>query len=133
MLSHFANGLCMEEKSAQPLAPVVPLGTAAQFVNIVVVECIRGNGAIQVQLAEMRQAPVQRIGDQPFSAIFEVGRFILSPRALRQLFDKTQEAVRQYEEATGAPLPTESQYLAGAAMKDLLKPPDKPTPPKSEP
>jgi hypothetical protein len=122
----------MEQKPQQPQYPLVPLPTPTQMVNIVTLEFIRGNYAIQLNLAELRPAPVQKIGDLVGSAMFEVGRFVLTPRALRNLLDKAQEAAQQYESATGSPLPSESQFLAGVAMKDLLKPPANPEPPKSE-
>lgn len=107
--------------------------TPTQMVNIVTLEFIKGNYGIQLNLAELRPAPVEKIGDPVISAMFELGRFMLTPRALRTLLDKAQDAAQQYELAMGSPLPTESQFLAAVAMKDLLKPPVNPEPPKAEP
>lgn len=125
MLSRYAEELVMESKSQYP---VVPLRGPTQFVNIVNLEFINGNYAIQLQLAELRPAPVQAIGDAAGSAIFEVGRFVLSPRALRNLLDKAQAAAKAYADSTGSALPTESQFLANAALPTLLPP----QPPKDE-
>jgi hypothetical protein len=128
-LSFCAEGLTMESKPQQPQYPIVPLASPTQLVNIVLVEFIRGNYGIQLTVGELRTAPVQSLGEPARSAIFEAGRFALTPRALRNLLDKAQAAAKAYEEAVGTPLPTESQFLAGAVIPTLLQ---APKPPENE-
>lgn len=119
LLGAYASG--MENKPPPPpQIPVVPLSANSLLANVVGVGYYAGNGAIMLQLGEQRPAPVQKIGDPQSEAVFEIGRFALTPRALRQLLDAAQIAAKDYESALGKPLPTMDQFNAAAAMKGLF-------------
>ncbi len=111
------------EKNQPPQLPLVPIPAPTQFANIATVGFNPGNGAIHLQVAELRDGGVQNIGDKPVAAIFELGRFAVTPRALRQLLDTAQVAAKKYEESVGSPLPTIDQFIARAAMPGLIPPP----------
>jgi|GEM_PF-7098090 len=118
----------MDEKPTDPKAiPFVPLNATTLGSNLVAVYFTPGNGGIELQVGEQRSAPVQHLGDQPQSAVFEIGRFMLTPRALRQLLTTAIAAEKAYEKATNSALPTESQFIAQAAvssLEGLIQPPD---------
>jgi hypothetical protein len=116
----------------QPI--IVPSPVPTQFVNVVHAEYTKGNGTLHLQLSEYRQAPVERIGDKPKYAFFEIARFALTPRALRMLVEKAQQAMKDYETAVGVPFPTEAKFLADAALGTISPPPPKgEEPPKPNP
>lgn len=126
-LSTYAFDMEKKPQVAAPL-PVLPLNGPTIAVNIAAAQFIPGNGSIQLQVAEVRDAAVERVGDLPRQALHEIGRFVLTPRALRQLLDSTVVAIKAYEDNVGT-IPTQDQYIARAAMTGLIPPPD---PPKSD-
>jgi hypothetical protein len=113
----------MEKKpQPPPQFPIVPLRKNTTAANMVVVSYGPGSGGILLQVAEVRDSAVEHVGEKPVTAIFEVGRFALTPRALRQMFDATVAAVKAYEDSEGHPLPTQDAYIARGAMPGLLPP-----------
>jgi len=120
----------MEEKpELPPQIPVVPMNAPTLRANIVLVQYHPGNGGITLNLVDQRDAPVMQVGDVPKTANFEVGRFELTPRALRILADTIHTALKAYREDTGSDLPTLDQFNARLQMpnlQNLLQPPKPP-------
>ncbi|HEY2473872.1 MAG TPA: hypothetical protein VGI19_03630 [Candidatus Cybelea sp.] len=100
--------------------PIVPSPDPTLSANLIGVTYVPGNGAIFLQIAELREAPVEKAGDKPVTAIYEFARFCLTPRALRQLYDTAIAAVKAYEEGEGHPLPTQEAYVVRAVIPGLL-------------
>ena len=115
-------GADMSEKQPPPPLPIVPLNAATLAANVAFVEYVKGNGSIMLNVADLRSAPIKNVGDPPQDAIFEVGRFMLTPRALRQLLDAANAAAAAYAETAGEPLPKVDQFMARAAMTTLIPP-----------
>jgi len=110
----------MEQKPERQDLPVVPLNAATLAANVAIATYLTGNGGFVVLLADQRMAPINQIGEKPKDAIFEIGRFFLTPRALRQLLDTASAAVQKYKDAVGRDLPTVDQFNASAAISTLL-------------
>lgn len=118
-----AYAALMENKpTPPPRIPMLPMNAPTLAANVAMIEFISGNGGIQLFIGDQRYAPKQNIDEPLREATFETGRFMLTPRALRQLLDGATAAVQKYEETTGKPLPTIDQFIAGRAMEGLLKP-----------
>lgn len=115
-------GADMPEKQTPPPLPLVPMNAATLAANVAFVEYVKGNGSIMLNVADLRTAPVMNIGEPTREAVFEVGRFMLTPRALRQLLDAATAAADAYEQAAGEPLPKIDQFMARAAMSTLIPP-----------
>lgn len=106
LLGAYAKSLTMENKPPPPPPiPVVPMNAVTFAANVAYVGYSPGNGAILLSLADQREAPVTNIGDKSKHAIFEIGRFVLTPRSLRQLLDSASDAAKAIESATGSPHP----------------------------
>jgi len=135
LLLAYANSLGVENKPPPPPVPMVPLNAAMLAANVAVVGYNAGNGGIVVQFADQRYAPVAQPGDALREATYEIGRFALTPRALRQLLDAALATAKAYESALGKPLPTVDQFNAAAAMSTLIQPaaPPPPSPEDSPP
>lgn len=108
--------------------PVFPAAGPTLSANRVFTTYNTGNGSIMLIAADQRFAPIDQLADEPSEAVFELGRFALTPRALRELLDSVNATVRSYE-VDHAPLPTNDQFIARAAMtglSGLLHPPSPP-------
>ena len=96
---------------------------------MVFVSFAAGAGSVTLYLIDQREAPVTQIGEPLRMANFEVGRFELTPRALRMLIDSAEKAAKGWSEAMKEPLPTIDQFNARAQMpnlQNLLQPPKPP-------
>lgn len=113
----------MESKPPAKAIPFVPLNAPAININVILCNYIAGNGGIELTVFDQRAAPVAAIGDVPQDANFMVGRFFLTPRALRMLSDQVAVAIRNYEAVAGT-LPTQDAFVANAALSTIsFKPP----------
>lgn len=100
--------------------PLVPSPMATLQANIAIVQFYPGNGSVALSLLDQRNAPVDKLGDVPALANYELGRFALPPRALRMLLDTANAAAAAYKDATGSDLPTLDQFNARAHIPGLL-------------
>jgi hypothetical protein len=111
----------------EPKPPVmVPLNGPTLAANVALVTFNASNGGFSLQLYDQRHAPVKEIGLAPGAANFEIGRFALTPRALRMMEEQLADAIRAYERSVGVPLKTTAQFNASAALSglhDLLQTP----------
>jgi hypothetical protein len=91
-----------------------------------------GPAGFLLSLYDQRQASVAKIGDTPVTSNFEVGRYQLTPAALRALETTIADAIKNYKNINGVELPTREQMIArdqtSALEKSLpqFKPPDPP-------
>ena len=81
----------MSDRSQQPQIPLVPLNAATLRANDAFISFAPGAAGITLYLIDQREAPVLKIGDPARMANFEVGRFELTPRALRMLLDSAEK------------------------------------------
>lgn len=86
--------------------PVIPLNAPA--LRATHARVLFDGGSHVLSLMEMRQLPLAAIGDNPQSAMYEIGRFSLSPQSIRWLIEHLQIGVIAYEKAVGAPNPDEA-------------------------
>lgn len=115
-------------QESNPQIPFVPMNALTLAANGAVVSYGAGNGAIFLQIIDQHLAPVQNVTDQPVNANYEIGRFVLTPRALRVLLDTAISTAKAFEDATGKPLRTLAQFDADASMpgiQNLLSNPPK--------
>jgi hypothetical protein len=124
--------------SKKPNAPImVPSNGITLAANVGLISFNAANGGFFLQLYDQRHAPVKDVGAAPLTANFEIGRFMLTPRALRMLEEQLVDAVRAYERAMGVPLKTTAQFNASAALSGLhtllQTPPVTPEPESDEP
>jgi len=111
----------MDTNAPKPV-PIVNHAGSTVFANIASLAFNVGTGQFQLIVGEQRfieglELP-RRAPDETKEAIFELGRFAISPRAARQLLDSVVAAVSAYEENAGD-LPTVAQYVARSAMTTL--------------
>jgi hypothetical protein len=94
-----------------------------------------GAGSFTLYLLDQREAPVIQVGDPLRQANFEIGRFDLTPRAVRMLEASLAAAIKRHEETTGAALPSLADLDARSHFGNLERLLDKPvsdeTPPNS--
>jgi hypothetical protein len=124
----------MAEKEAPKGLPIIPLNGPTLAAHVALAAFHPGNNGITLAIAEERDA-VAQLGAPLVRALFELGRFSLTPRALRELSDSVQAAIKAYEDSIGT-LPTKTDFMARFAMKGLLTPPSVsggPESPKPEP
>jgi len=126
-----AYAQAMESKPPPPPVPVIALNSPLLAANVVAIGYFAGNGGIMMQLGDQRAIPVEP-GQPQREAVYEIGRFALTPRALRQLLDSAQAAAKDYESNVGKPLPTMDQFNAAAAMAGLFQPQPPPPDPRPE-
>jgi hypothetical protein len=126
----------MADKPAPKKLAVVSADGPSIFVNVAAANYMLINGAFQVQFAEERvvggsERP-RGVDDDATAAIFEIGRFYLTPRAVRMLIDALQVAAKTYEDSIGEPLPNIDQFNAQAAIKTLPVLGQAPMPPSDD-
>jgi hypothetical protein len=122
----------MEDQPHPHVVPFVPLDDSTISANIVWLNY--GAGTFQLQLVEQRHAPVNMIGEFAGLANFEVGRYALTPLALRYLEREIANALRAYETAMGSPLPSIAKFESGFHVANLERDlGTMPRPPEAEP
>jgi hypothetical protein len=98
------------EEKKQPPIPLVPMAQHTLSANVVF--CTYGPAGFQLVVLDRRHAPVAKVGDAPINANFEVGRFQLTPAAVRQLEKSIADALQNFKNLIGVDLPTTEQMVA---------------------
>jgi hypothetical protein len=122
-----------DQQGKSDQVPLVPMNTPMIAANLAVVMYNSNNGSFSLNLIDQRSAPVNHVGDALRTANFEVGRFELTPRAVRVLEESIAKALAAYKSALGHDLQTIAQFDASAAMpglENLIQPP-KPSDPSA--
>lgn len=113
--------MSQERAPQQPQLPIVLLDAPTLRANIVFVNCNPGNGSITLYAIDQREAPAKEAGGPLVLTNFEVGRFELTPRALRGLLDSVLKSAENFKALYGRALPTIPEFEAAGAMTGLLQ------------
>lgn len=100
----------MAEEQPRPPIPTIPMAQHTLSANIAF--CTYGPAGFQLVLFDQRSAPVTNVGDLPVTANFEIGRFQLTPAALRGLETSIATAVQNFKNVNGVDLPAREQMIA---------------------
>ena len=107
---HLSKPTPVPEDKPPPQIPLVPMAQHTLSANVAF--CTYGPAGFQLVLIDQRQAPVAQVGDTPINTNFEIGRFQLTPAALRGLETSIIAAVQNFKNVNGADLPTRDQMFA---------------------